>query len=231
MSRRWILPLLPCLLLACNTLGSAATPSVQPAPSIPPVEPSPVPPTETALPSVTQGPTAIPGWLTYHNATIGYTFEYPPEATLSTTGVAGYPTDELPAGVDPGQYVATLEAMYPEGICASVALPTGMFVVGPAQENGGRYAGPCGVSGIGVYDVRTEEAPVVVDGQSLSLRTNRLYEVGTELLVNEFSTARLDDGTLLSIISAWEQHGKTYQDYLADRAILLQVMTSYRADP
>ena len=231
MNRRWILPLLPLLLLACNTLGSAATPPVQPTPSIPPVEPTAPVPTETAPPSVTQGPTAVPGWLTYHNATIGYSFDYPPEASLSITGVAGYPTEELPAGMEPGQYVATLEAIYAEGICASIALPTGTFVVGPAQENGGRYAGPCGVSGIGAYDVRTEEVAVVVDGQSLSLRTNRLYEVGTETLVHEFSTVRANDGSLLSIIGAWEQHGKSYQDYLADRDILLQVLTTYRADP
>jgi hypothetical protein len=63
------------------------------------------------------------------------------------------------------------------------------------------------------------------------LRTTRIYEVGTETLANEFSSVRMNDGTLLSIISAWEQHGKTYQDYLADRAILLQVLTSYRSDP
>ena len=125
MTQRWILPLLPCLLLACNTLGSAATPVAQPTPSMPPVVPTAVPPTEALPATVPLGPTAIPGWLTYHNATIGYTFDYPPEATLSTTGVAGCPTEELPAGVDPGQFIATLEAMYAEGICASVALPTG----------------------------------------------------------------------------------------------------------
>jgi hypothetical protein len=221
---------LPLLLLACNTFGSAEAPVEQPTPSIPPVEPTSVPPTETVPVTMHPRPTGIPGWLTYHNATIGYSFDYPPEAMLSTTGVAGYPTEELPAGVEPGQYIATLEAAYSEGICASVALTSGTFVVWPAQENGGRYAGPCGVTGIGVYDIRTEEAPVRVDGQPLSLRTTRIYEVGTETLVNEFSTVRLGDGSLLSIISAWERNGKTYQDYLADRAILLQVLTTYRAD-
>jgi hypothetical protein len=145
--------------------------------------------------------------------------------------VASYPADEQPAGVDGDQYFATLEAKYAQGICAYVSLPTGTFVVSPAEEGAGRFSGPCGVSGIGVYDTRKEQAPVVVDGQSQTLMTTRLYEVGTETPVNEYSTVRLSDGTLLGIIAAWVRNGRTYADYQADREVLLQVLTTYRTDP
>lgn len=76
-----------------------------------------------------------------------------------------------------------------------------------------------------------EKAPITIDGRALVLGTTRLYAVGTETPVGEFSTVWLDDGTRLGIISAWARDGKTFQDYRANRAILLQVMTSYRADP
>lgn len=82
-----------------------------------------------------------------------------------------------------------------------------------------------------MYDVRKEKAPITIDGQARVLGTTRLYQVGTETLVSEFSMVQLDDGTRPGIISAWARNGKTYQDYLADRAIVRQVMTSYRADP
>jgi hypothetical protein len=157
---------------------------VQPASPSSPVKPT-APPSVTAPSSASQSPAAIPGWLTYHNGTIGYTFDYPPEASLSVTGVASYPADEQPAGVDGDQYFATLEAKYAQGICAYVSLPTGTVAVSPAEEGAGRYSGPCGVSGIGVYDTRKEQAPVVVDGQSQTLMTTRLYEVGTETPFNE----------------------------------------------
>jgi hypothetical protein len=47
---------------------------------------------------------------------LGYEFDYPPEARLITVGVTGYPTDELPSGVEPGEFTATLEATYTEAL-------------------------------------------------------------------------------------------------------------------
>jgi hypothetical protein len=228
MLRRALVLLLPVVLIACNTVSSVS-PTVSVAP--PTVEPTPIVPTEAPPPTAPAGPTVIPGWLTYHNGMIGYTFEYPPEGALTLTGVTGYPTDELPAAVEPGQYIATLEATYTEALCAGVELPAASFVLWSPQEKGGRYAGPCGVTGIGVYDIRKDDTPITVDGESLMLETTRLYEVGTETLAYEFSLLRLSDGTSMTLMSHWQENGLTYEDYLADRAILLQVMTSYRSEP
>ena len=227
MLRRFIVLSLPILLLACTTLS----PVTQVAVDTPSVEPSPPLPTEVPTPTIPAGPTAIPGWLTYHNGMIGYSFDYPPEAVLTTSGVNGYPTEELPAGLEPGQYLATLEATYTEALCAGIDLPSASFIQWTPQDKGGRYAGPCGVTGIGVYDIQKEEAPITIDGEALMLSTTRLYEVGTDTLAYEFSTVKLSDGTRLTLTSHWQDSGLTYEDYLADRDTILQVMASYRSDP
>jgi hypothetical protein len=219
---------LSALLLACGTLSSAEPTEATATPTF---EPTPLSPTESPAPAVPPEATSIPGWLTYHNSRIGYAFDYPPEAVLTTSGVTGYPSEELPPGIETGQYVATLEATYTEALCAGIELPSASFVLWAPEEEGGRYGGPCGVTGIGVYDVRTGHSPITIDGQVLTLKTMRLFEVGTDTLVDEFASVRLSDGTLLSIISHWQEHGLTYEDYLADREAILRVMSSYRNDP
>jgi len=224
--------LLPMLLalLACNL-----TPSVpfEPAPTVLPLAPtipSPVP-SDTPAATVPAEPTPMPGWLTYHNGFVGYSFEYPPEAVLTTTGITGYPTDELPAGLNPDQYMATLEATYPDSLCVGIELPAAFFVIQAPEAKGGRYAGPCGISGVGVYDLRSEDLPVTIGGVAYTLHVTRLFEVGTETLAGEFGGLSLGDGTRFSFASAWDMHGLTYDDYLADRALIFQVIGSYRADP
>jgi hypothetical protein len=228
MLRRLIVFSVPILLLACNTL-TLATPSL--VASTPAVELTLPSPSDVPPPTIPPEPTSIPGWLTYHNSMIGYSFDYPPEAALTSSGVTGYPTEELPPGVEPGQYFATLEATYTEALCAGIELPSASFVLWAPDDEGGRYGGPCGVTGIGVYDVQTEQSPITINGEALTLKTTRVYEVGTDTLVDEFGSVSLSDGTRLSFMSHWQEHGLTYQDYLADRAIILQVMSSYRSDP
>ena len=228
MLRRFIVLSLPVLLLACSALSSAASTGPTTTPTL---EPSPFVPTEIAAPTILPAATGIPGWLAYHNGMIGYAFDYPPEAVLTTSGVTGYPSEELPPGVEPGQYIATLEATYTEPLCAGIELPSASFVLWAPDGEGGRYGGPCGVTGIGVYDIQKEEAPITIDGEALMLSTTRLYEVGTGTLAYEFSTVKLSDGTRLTLTSHWQEHGLTYEDYLADRDTILQVMASYRSDP
>jgi hypothetical protein len=219
--------LIPVLVLACSTL-TPATPTA--GIDLPPLEPTVVLPTAIPQPTTPPLPTVIPGWLTYHNTMFGYSFDYPPDAEFISTGVSGYPTDELPAGIGPGEYIATLEATYTEPLCAGVGLPTASFVLQVSQERGGRYAGPCGVTGIGVYDIRKGELPVRIDGEDLTLGLTRVYEVGTDTLVNEFGHVTLSDGTRMTIMSHWQDLGLTYQDYLAEREVLLQVLASFRRD-
>jgi hypothetical protein len=217
-------------LLACNL-----TPSVpfEPTPSLPPLSPT-VPqalPSDTPAATVPAEPTPIPGWLIYHNEFVGYSFEYPPQAALTMTGITGYPTDELPVGLSPDEYMATLEATYPDSLCVGVELPAAFFVIQAPEDKGGRYAGPCGISGVGVYDLRNEEMPITIDGAPHTLQITRLFEVGTETLAGEFGGLRLGDGTRFNFGSTWDTHSLTYDNYLADRALILQVIGSYRTDP
>lgn len=228
MLRRIAMLSLPVLLLACNTLQTAATPVPT---MLPAVATTTFPPTEVILPTLPAAPTAIPGWLTYHNAMVGYSFEYPADAVLTTTGITGYPTEELPPGLEPGQYSATLEATYTEALCAGIELPAAFLVIQAPDDEGGRYAGPCGRSGVGVYDLRSEDMDITIEGAVYAMHITRIYEVGTETLVGEFGGVRLEDGTRFSFDGTWGMHGRAYEDYLADRDVILQVMATYRSDP
>jgi hypothetical protein len=67
---------------------ATATPTATPAPS---QEPTPTPaPAETSPPAETPTPTPAPtGWLTYTDATYGYSFEYPRDWFVHTDAVGG----------------------------------------------------------------------------------------------------------------------------------------------
>lgn len=229
MLRRLGVLLIVVLTLSCGLAGGdptqgspTGTPAPEPAPSLPP-EASPTP--------ASAAPTAIPGWLTYHNTMIGYSFEYPPEARLTTVGVTGYPTEELPPGLEPGQYFATLEATYTEALCAGIELPAAVLIFQAPDDEGGRYAAPCVRSGVGVYDLRSEPQSLTIEGTAYTVSLTRLYEVGTETLVGEFGGVMLGDGTRIGFDGTWTLQGLSYEDYLVDRGLIFRVMESYRTDP
>lgn len=227
---RWLgLLLIVVLTLSCGLAGGDPTPGAPTGAPLPQAAPSVTPeadPTPTSA-----APTAIPGWLTYHNAMVGYSFEYPPEASLTSVGVTGYPTEELPPGLEPGQYFATLEATYSEALCAGIELPAAVLTFQAPDDEGGRYAAPCGRSGVGVYDLRSEDLSLTIEGTAYPVSLTRLYEVGTETLVGEFGGVMLGDGTRIAFDGTWTLHGLTYEDYLADRGKVFQVIESYRTDP
>ena len=140
--------------LACN-LTPSAPPTMAPEPSSSPepallssptaaIEPTPIEP-PTAEPVL--APTSPPGWLTYRNEMLGYEFDYPPEAELIAVGVTGYPTDELPPGLEPGQYIPTLEATYPEALCAGIEFGTAYLYLGAPDDLGASTRPPVAAAG------------------------------------------------------------------------------------
>ncbi len=227
--------LLLCLALlaaviACSLPMPAPTTSSAPPPSDTPELPSadtpaPSTPSETAVPL----PTPIPGWLTFHNDLVGYSFDYPPEANVTSGGVTGYPTDELPAGLTPSDYFATLEATYPDDLCVMVNLPHATLTLLSPEELGGRYATPCGISGIGVYDMITTEQTVMVGSTPYTVNVNRLYQSGTDILKGEFMILHLENGMRIDLAGQWEMSG-SYEEYAADRDTLLLVLSTLRWD-
>ncbi len=221
----WLVAVLLGAALACN--WSSPAPATDPPPEI--LLPSP---TAALLPTadIPVAPEIAappPGWLTYTNRTFGYAFDYPAEAELVAVGVTGYPTDELPPGVEPGQYFATLEATYTEAICAGVRYGTAFLYVGPPEDAGGRFSLPCGVSGVGTYDLRPVEEPITIGPDTLSAGGSAIYSLDDGTFLYEFFFVPTR-GFRFNYGGDWTQAGTTYEAYLADKAIIQQVLASWR---
>ncbi len=218
------------LSLACNL-----TPP-QPATEIPAevVAPSPtvvILPTGEAPAATEPAAEAVhfppPGWLTYSNQMLGYAFDYPPEAELVTAGVTGYPTDELPPGLEPGQYIPTLEAAYPEALCTGIRFGTAYLYVGAPEERGGRYSMPCGISGVGAYDLVSVEEAVTIGGDTLDAAGTQVFSLEDRTFLYEFYFALLNDFRY-NYGGDWTQTGTSYEAYLEDKAVIQEVMASWR---
>jgi hypothetical protein len=211
--------------LACN--GSPPSPPTEAPPEI--LLPSPTVPALPTVepPAVPEPPAPPPGWLTYTNTMLGYAFDYPAEAELVGVGVTGYPTDELPAGVEPGDYVPTLEAAYPEALCAGLRYGTAYLYVGAPEGLGGRYSLPCGVSGVGNYDLRPVEEPVTIGPDTLNAPGSAIHSLDDGTFLYEFFVVRERDFRF-NYGGDWTQAATTYETYLTDKAIIQQVLASWR---
>ena len=216
--------------LACvlPPLGAATPTSAPPEATEAPSQPPPPPaPTDTLVPA--GAPTAIPGWLTYTNAFLGYQFDYPPEAVITAEGVNGYPTEELPAGMTPDQFFAQLEATYPDQLCVDVRLPIGFLTIGAPQDRGGKYSTPCGISGIGAYTIVNKTETFTVAGQGYSAGGMELYDPQqNDVFKAEIYYLTLGDGTRMNFGGDWLMEGRSHDDFLPYREILLRMMGSYR---
>jgi hypothetical protein len=158
---------------------------------------------------------------------LGYEFDYPPEAALIAVGVTGYPTEQLPTGLEPGQFIATLEATYPEALCAGVEIGIAYLYVGAPAALGGEYSTPCGVSGVGNYELRRFEEPVLIGRERLTATGDRGYSLSVGLLLFEIAFVEWR-GFRFNYGGDWDAPGVTLDDYLADKAVIAQVLASWR---
>jgi hypothetical protein len=158
---------------------------------------------------------------------LGYEFDYPPEAELITVGVTGYPTEELPAGLEPGQYIPTLEATYPEALCAGVEFGTAYLYVGAPDDLGGKYSTPCGISGVGVYELRPTEEIIFIGGESATATGDQGYSLENGTFLFEFLFSSLREFRF-NYGGDWSRPDVTHEVYLADKAVIMQVLASWR---
>ncbi len=251
---------------ACRATSSApipmATPTAVPPTNTPEInEVEVLPPAETAVPetdqpiaelptpypTITATPTVMPrptsnvvtGWQTYTSTDYGYTISYPPEASLRTQGVQGYPTDELPEGVTSEAYLDQLIATYPDDICVSIGYGLGSVHILAPLEEGGKYAYICPGLGIGDYDVVDTTETLTIDGRSLTTTFGSQIlerdEVGT--FRSEIFRFELEDGTQITYIAGPQfstdfatDYDTSFAEFMADKAILLQIIESYQTN-
>jgi hypothetical protein len=182
-----------------------------------------LPPTTSATPSSV----AVAEWPVYENDFLGYRFSYPPEARISTLGVTGFPTDELPENRTSEEYREQLEEVYPHDLCVSVQYQTGFVTFVPSADVGGRYTGPCGVTGVGDYDVTDLVETVLIDDFACTVSGWEMRERGESAAWHgEFYFLRVSD----SITIHYGSMSGTQEQFLDAREALLQIVTSFRAE-
>jgi hypothetical protein len=127
------------------------------------------------------------------------------------------------------QFFAQLEATYPDQLCVNVQLPIAFLTIGAPEERGGKYSSPCGVSGIGAYTLVNKTETVVVGGQAYSAGGMEIYDPQqNNVFKAEIYYFTLGDGTRFNFGGDWLMQGRTHDDYLLDREILLRMIGSYR---
>ena len=146
--------------------------------------------TNTAIPSL-----FIPqDWLNYNNKFLKYSFHYPQEATIIEEGVTGFPSDELPPGTNISGYFDQLKAIYPSNLCVRVHFAGTFLSITPPDDRGGKYTGPCGISGIGnTYTSEKFEETIYMAGDYRTVTWTRLLDRSSGEWQHEFSTLRIDD--------------------------------------
>jgi hypothetical protein len=159
----------------------------------------------------------------YANDFYGYHFSYPPQATIGTRGVSGFPSDELPADMTSAEYRRQLEETYPEDICVTVRYRSGFVAFIPPEDKGGRYAFPCGVTGVGAYEIHPVTDTVTIEGQTYTIPGTQLREQNEAAdWRGEFYSLDLGDG--------WEiDYGSlngTQEAFLEIKETLLQIVVS-----
>lgn len=195
---------------------------------------APETPTVASTPVPTSGPSVPVGWLLYTNPVFGYRFYYPPGATITESGVEGYPTDELPAGKTPSEYMAELQALYGNTLCVGVLYGGGYVNISASANQGFRYA-ICGRTGVGAGTMTDKSDTLMIAG-SVYVATGyefRGEETPCDTLPchNETMVLQLPDGTRIEYGAA-PVEGVTYADYLATtRPVLVQIVTTFIPAP
>jgi hypothetical protein len=179
----------------------------------------------------------VAGWLAYHSDYYSYSISYPPEATIHTEGVQGFPTEELPENMTATAYLNRLKETYPDDICVSISLNVGSVHILAPPEAGGKYANICPGLGIGDYDLIEISETVTVNGQPFTATGFTVHErdeAGT--FRSEFFIFSLDDGIRITVAVGPENspqyesdYNAAYAAYLAEKELLLQLIDSYRS--
>ncbi len=97
------------------------------------------------------------------------------------------------------------------------------------QERGGKYSSPCGVSGIGAYTIVNKTEAISVGENVYQAGGMEIYDPQQNNAYKaEIYSLTLGDGTRMNFGADWMMEGRSHDDYLPYREILLRMMASYR---
>jgi hypothetical protein len=166
------------------------------------------------------------------NGYYGYAISLPPAAVVTKKEKIDNVQAELPAGMEPGEYYGRLNRTYPPGMCVSVNYQSVYLNISVQDSLGGALAKPCGRIKLGDSDpVLTEEEVFV--GQVPYRATHAIiYEndAPDAKLLEEFYYVDMGAGGLIYFGGEWKDQS-AYDQYLRDKAILFEILRSYRSVP
>ncbi len=173
-------------------------------------------------------PAAPANWGTYTNATYGYRFQHPTSALITDHGPEGFPTEELPAGMTPDEYMTQLRAELSDQLCVEIKYQLGVIYIA-APPNQEKFYTPCGRTGVGAGTLIDQVLMVEINGQTIKA-TGFEFLGGSETLDlhQDWFSVTLPDGTRIQFGSL-PRTDATYDDYrLKTREVLLQILKSYK---
>lgn len=181
-------------------------------------------------PSATSASDTAEEWLVYENDFLGYRFSYPSGARISKQGVTGFPAEEMPENITTEEYWEQLETAYPADLCVSVQYGRGFVTFKPSEEEGGRYTVPCGVTGVGDYNVVDMVETVLIGGEPYMASGFKLYERETGAWRGEFYILSLNDRIAIHYGSrdrVGSGRNTTQEEFLNVKVTLLQIVNSF----
>jgi len=211
---------------------STSNPPAAPAGLEPTATPTATPPTPSPTPTPVPTSSVVPGWLTYENEFLGYSFSYPPEGTIGHHGTTEIPPENVTTR---REYLAWEETVTPNNLCVGVSYKTGFVTVGPMDETLSLYASPCGITGIGDYTIENWEEDITIDGRAYTASGYKLYIWETDQLEEEFyilldvnDSLRIDFGIHKMGATRSGQPEVSEQEFNEIRETLLQILASFR---
>jgi hypothetical protein len=187
--------------------------------------PEAVGPTKQAAGS--EGEATDDAWMTYINDNYGYTFQYPNTAELTETGVQGFRSEDLPEGMTPEEYIATLEEDYGANICVEIRTGLAYLYISAPVNQGARF-NPCGPTGLGAFEIVDQREQVTIGTATYESTGVEFIGDGDSLAEHgELMSLTLPDGTRLAYGSI-PRVDATYEDYLMEgEPLIYQIMATY----
>jgi hypothetical protein len=209
------------VILGCVSMMSPLSPLSTPT-SIPTLAS-----TGTPLVEITPTPLVPADWLLYVNEPLGYQFNYPPNVNVFEQGMVGMPGDvAIPEGMSMDEYWAYLEQTLPPNLCVGVSLDIGTLLIAPPYEPWGKFASPCGRTGVGAYTIVQVNETVWVDGQIRTATGMQVYDSQTGAFRDETFRISLENGYQVEYGGNWEGDASRYAQYLLNKQTLLQILST-----
>jgi len=170
-------------------------------------------------------------WQFYQDPGGKYTFRFPPTADVIVHGIEGFPTDELPDGMTPDEYMQQLRKEHPEPLCVEVLYALGYFTIN-SPENFDRQYTPCGRTGVGAGEMLEKNETVTIGGKDYPAEGFEFMGGGDSLDAhNETLYVMLDNGLRVEY-GAIPRIDATWQDYLMKgKPLTLEILAGMEIMP